>query len=65
MRLQYQFESVIGPHTPATAPRVVPQRSWIPNSNHTVCLDPGHWNKRYRRAPYWQLIDWTRTGVSR
>ncbi len=65
MRLQNQFESVIRAHTQATAPRGVQQRGWIPRSNHTVRLDPGHWSKPHQRTPYWQLIDLAQRNATR
>ncbi len=65
MRLQNQFESVIRAHTRATAPRGVQQRGWIPRSNHTVRLDPGHWSKPRERTSYWQLIDWAQRNATR
>jgi len=65
MRLQNQFESVVRAHSPATAPRSMQRRGWIPRSNDTVRLDPGHWSKRHQRTPYWQLIDAAQRCVSR
>ena len=64
MRLENQIESVVRAHSLAAAARSM-QRGWIPRSNHTVRLDPGHWSKRHRRAPYWQLIDLIRADVPR
>jgi len=65
MRLQNQFESVVRAHSPAGAPRSTQQRGWIPRSNHTVHLDPGHWSKPHRRTPYWQLIGMAHMDASR
>jgi len=64
MRLEGQIESVVRAHSLTAVPRSMP-RGWIPRSNHTVRLDPGHWSKRHRRASYWQLIDLAHADVSR
>src|SRR5260370_41209413 len=52
MGIQNQFESVVRAHSPATAPRSMQRCGWIPHSNDTVRLDPGHWSKAHRRTPY-------------
>ena len=65
MRLRNRFESVVRAHSSAAPPRSMRQRSWIPHSNHTVRLDPGHWSMADRRTPYWQMIDTAQRCVSR